>query len=430
MSFSILLLSIIFAVIEAALTWFALAFEPIAVLLAGVPAWLLTGAIFALGMLLTFVGIIVIGEMDIGCRAADFVKGHLGRTLVLGLMSILLVFALAMGAEAVYQLPPIAPPVPAATPTPSPSPTPEPTPEPAAASVDVCFVLDFSFSMSGTAEQSMKSAFVQTLSALPDGMQVSVVRYESDAQVLVPWRELNAASRAEVAGIVSASSVSGGTDFEDALAAAAAMANQDLAAGRKVAVLMLSDGEDGIQSVNSCAPDLIRNRVPVYTLYIGTGRAPDSLLQIATETGGQLKTSAADLANLGANMSSLAQQVAQAPTPEPTPEPTPTPMPTPVPTDHIPDTLLTERDLGREGLFNISAMRILLLSVLCFAFKLIAVVCVGNNKSHFIVHFLHALITAVLAAAAVEFGYVLGLPVAAIVAVFWVLMMNQIVTGD
>ena len=36
----------------------------------------------------------------------------------------------------------------------------------------------------------------------------------------------------------------------------------------------------------------------------------------------------------------------------------------------------------------------------------------------------------VLAAAAVEFGYVLGLPVAAIVAVFWVLMMNQIVTGD
>lgn len=400
MSISILLLSLVFALIEAGLTWLLLAFQPVTALTAGLPVWLLTGIVFSLGMLLSFIVIIVVGALEIGPRAASFVRDHFGRTLLLGLLSIILVFALSLGGEALYHVGPFAP---------------AETAEVSTGNADVCFVLDYSSSMqTNNDDVSMKTAFAQVINGLPDGQRVCVVRYESTASVLQQWTVLDAGTRAAVIQAVQSQQPSGGTVFEDALRLAGDMAEQTISQGRGCAVIMLSDGQDNIRSVAADAPKLIQYQVPVYTMYAGNPAGADvsTLQQIADETGGALKVSAADLTNLSASLTEITQQAASAQSAEVN--------------DFIPDTLLTERDFGHEGLFDMTAMRVAILFIVCFVFKLICVICVGNNN-RFLGHFLHAFFLAALAAAAVEFGYVLGLPVFLVALAFWILMMNQVV---
>lgn len=401
MSISILLLSIVFALIEAGLTWLLLAFQPVAELVAGMPVWLLSGVVFSLGMLLSFIVIIIVGALEIGPRAASFVRDHFGRTVLLGLLSIALAFVLAMGGEALYHVDPIAP---------------VEKVEVVAGNADVCFVLDYSSSMrTNNDDVSMKTAFAQVINGLPDGQRVCVVRYESAASVLQSWTVLDAGTRAAVIQAVQNEQPSGGTVFEDALRLAGDMAEQAISQGRGCAVIMLSDGQDSINSVAVDAPKLIQYQVPVYTMYAGNpaGANVSTLQQIASETGGEMTTSTTDLTNLTTNLIEITNRAANA-------------QVAVVENDFIPDTLLTERDPGREGLFNIAAMRMVVLFIICFVFKLVCVICVGNN-SRFLGHFLHAFFIALLAAAAVEFGYALGLPVILVAAAFWILMMGQIV---
>lgn len=394
MSISILLLSIVFALIEGGLAALMLAFQPVAALTANLPVWLLTGILFAMGMLLSFVVIIVVGSLQIVPRAASFVRDHFGRTLALGFLSILLVMALAMGGEALYQIRPV---VQVET----------------IASTDVCFVLDYSSSMAGNADTNMKAAFASALSNLPDGQRVCVVGYTHEADVLQPWTTLDATTRSQVIAAVQGRQPSGGTDFADALQKADEMIQQPVGEGRSCSVIMLSDGEDTIPSVFSVAPGLTANNIPVFTMYTGgyAGAVSSSLQQIADETGGEMKVSATDLTDLSTNLTEITRIAAN----------------TSEDDAFIPDTLLTARRVGREGLFDLRIMRIALLFLLGLVFKLICVICVGNNNSRFIGHFLHAFLIAALAAGWVEFGCGMGLPTALVMLVFWILMMGQII---
>ena len=398
MSISILLLSVVFALIEAGLAWLVLACHPVAVLLEGVPAWLLTGGVFVLGMLLSFIVIIVIGLLEIGPRAATFVRGHLGRTMLLGLLCMVLVFALGAGGEAVYHVGPY---VPEETVT-------------VQQNTDVCFVLDYSVSMQGNnAEANMKAAFEQVINGLPDGQRVCVVGYSSEAVTLQPWTVLDASTRASVVSAVKNKITDGGTNFDRALMEADKHVLQAVNESRPCAVIMLSDGDCPISPVQQTAPQMIAHQIPVYTMYTGDSATADlsSLQQIADQTGGEMSVSAVDLSNLSISLTEVTHKAANTQAAQ---------------NDHIPDTLLTERDAGRMGLFDMRAMRMVMLFIAAFVFKLICVICVGDN-SRLGAHFLHALLVTVLAVAAVEFGYAAGLPVIAVLAVFWTLMMNQIV---
>lgn len=398
MSISILILSIVFALIEAGLSWLILACPPVVALTEGIPTGLLTGAVFALGMLLSFVVIIVIGLLEIGPRAATFVRGHFGRTLLLGFLCIALVFGLGLGGEAVYHVGPYVP---------------EETVE-VQQQTDVCFVLDYSVSMqSNNAEAHMKAAFEQTINSLPDGQRVCVIGYNSEADTLQPWTTLDSATRANVISAVQNRAVDGGTNFDRALMEADQQILQAVNVGRPCSVIMLSDGECPISPLKTTAPHIISNQIPVYTMYTGDSTTAELqyLQQIADETGGEMSVSSVELSHLTVNLSELTHKAANTQV---------------TANDNIPDTLLTERDEGRMGLFNMTAMRIVLLFIVAFVFKLICVICVGNNH-RFGGHFLHALFVTAAAVAVVEFGYGAGMPMMAVVAVFWILMMNQIV---
>lgn len=394
MSFSVLLLSVVFALIEAGLAWVMLAFHPVAAAVAGTPTWLLMSGIFALGMILSFIVIIVIGSLGIGNRAASFVRGHLGRTLALGLLATLMVSGLSLGGEALYQAPPF-------------------EGKPAAPQIaDICFVLDYSSSMDyNAAEANMKDAFEQVIQNLPDGQQVCVVGYSSDASTLQGWTKLDAGSKQSVIAAVRNRSANGGTNFGAALQEADKRVLEAVNAGRPCAVVMLSDGECPIGDVKDVAPALTKNGIPVFTMLTSdkAGLDTSSLQKIADQTGGQMTFSALDVTSLATNIGMVIKQIA------PVEE-----------EDHIPDTLLTERNKGREGIINATALRIVILFLIAFAFKLTCVICVGDNH-RFLGHFLHAFFIAALAAAAVEFGYVMGLPVFVVLLIFWLLMMGQIV---
>lgn len=400
MSISILILSLVFALIEAGLAWTIIACQPVAALVEGVPAWLLTGGVFALGMLLSFVVIIVIGLLQIGPRAATFVRSHFGRTLALGFLCIVLVFALAAGGEVLYH---VAPRAQVETVT-------------VQQNADVCFVLDYSSSMkSNNAEINMKAAFEQVINNLPDGQRVCVVGYDGSAYTLQTWTELDAATRTNVIFSVKNRDANGdSTNFTAALREADKHAQQAVNERRACAVIMLSDGDCPMPPVATAVPGLINNHIPVFTMYTGnhSGASMSSLQAIANETGGEMRVSAADLTNLSVNLTEVTQKAAQA-------QQT-------VNEDHIPDTLLTEADAGRTGILDLKLLRAIVLFVLCFIFKLICVICVGNN-SRFLGHFLHALVAAALAVVALVGCVDNGISLFAAMALFWVITMVQFV---
>lgn len=418
MTFVILLLSVIFAAIQLGLSWLMLAFEPVSSVFSGMPVWLITGINFGASMLISFIIIIIIGAMGASSKAADFVRDHFGRTLLLGLLSVALVFGLGMGAEALYQLDPIERPAVIRETAPS-------------GVTHVCYVLDYSDSMansinyfsSTTLEEAMEAAFANDIAQQSDGTYVSVVSYNSAAWVTQDWVQLDANSRQAIINSVNNETHDGATNFNAALGTAASQCLAIQGADVTPVVIMLSDGEHGgyvggieldpFVSVQSAAPSLISGNIPVYTLAFGSSASQSTLQRIANETGGSFNVTNVD----DTSSSVLLDNTVYTQT-------------SPENEDHIADTLLTERDAGREGIFNIVVLRILLVFIVAFIFKLITVICVGNNRSRFIVHFLHAFIVAIIAALVVEFGYMLGLPLLAVLGIFWCLMMYQFVVGE
>lgn len=398
MSISILLLSVVFALIEAGLTWLLLAFEPVAVLTAALPTWLLVGSVFALGMMLSFIVIIMVGLLEISPRAARFVRDHFGRTVLLGFLSVILVFVLALGGEALYQVGPYQGPV------------------RKPGKVDLCFLLDYSASMAGKAENNMKAAFEQVVNGVDDVDRISVVGYGEGAATLQPWIELDANSKGNIiTAVKNKAANAGSTDMKAALKTANGLIEQAAGEGRTCAVVMICDGGGNVNSTAGIAPKLSETKTPIFAMYISNGgtAAPDNLNRITRETGGQLVTTTSDLTEICGNMTQIVEQAIEQQSKV-------------KPNDYIPDTLLTERDKGRMSLISPAVLRVIVLFIVCFVFKLISVICVGNNN-RFMGHFLHALFIALLAALAVEFGYVAGLPVMLVASVFWILMMNQII---
>ena len=100
-----------------------------------------------------------------------------------------------------------------------------------------------------------------------------------------------------------------------------------------------------------------------------------------------------------------------------------------VETDYKPDALLTERE-RTTGIMNLTVLRILLLTIIGFVFKLIAIICIGRNKNNSMSHILHALLTGVVSALVIEFGYTL-LPASMhsiLLGVYWILLMTQLIS--
>ena len=405
MSIGVFLLSLFFAGVQ---TGVCVLLQAFAEAFGNLPLWLISGGTFALGMLLSFLLILIVGGAGITRRAADFVRDHLGRALALMLASVVLIFALGSGAEAVYHLERISF---------GSGPRTEAAP---ASGADVCYLLDCSSSMMGSGIESLHRAFQDAVTTVDDGRRISVVFYESDASVGYDWHALDAATRAEVIGLVNDAGPSGGTDFNEALAAAEQLAVQAASEGRSVSVIMISDGQDGdFVSVQSCAPELIARQVPVYTVGVGDAY-PQTLKDIAAETGGAYSEGGVTAESFSA---ALTEATVSAVGGDPA-------------ASAKRDTLLSPRYARTTAIINPMILRIVLLFIVGFAFKLIVSICMGSNFRSFGSHLLLAFVIALAGAAAVEFGYQLsatlsgGLKLAAGIAapgLYWVLMMCQMV---
>ena len=425
MSIAILVISLIFALIETGLSWLLLAFEPVAGLFAGMPLWVVTGLIFAIGMILTFVVIILVGSMNVSDRAASFVRDQFGRTLLLALMSIIAVLVVSIGGEMLYQANPLQ--------------------RRQKQSADICYVLDFSGSMrssltsgSGNRETAMKDAFAAAVNSMSDGQRICVVQEglvneTDDVTVLCGWKTLYTPSRLggkktgdyitrdEIIGLVEATPADCAWNYFDiSIEKAGELVDEGIANRRSVSVIFMSDGFCEFSGVSYMAPTIIDNKVKIHTILLSDDVNADAdavrtLQGIASETGGTYSASAGDATALtqtfvettaAASNSGRANGV------------------------DIPDTLITPRWASRQTIINARVLRLIVLFLLGFFFKLIANICIGNNDRSFAPHLLHAAIIGILAACVVEFGYSFGLPLIAVLAIFWVLMLTQIVLTD
>jgi len=398
MSVSIFFISLIFGIIEGGLSWLLLACRPVAGLFEGLPLWAVTGIVFGLGMLLTFILIILVGSMNISDRAASFVNDHFGRTVALAALCVIAVMVVSIGGEMLYQANPI------------------PRHQKKTIKSDVCFVLDYSVSMDvGGRSDAMKTAFEEAIKVMSPEQRVNVIKYTHEAALLFDWAQLTDDVRSEVVNVVRAEGTDGATDFNKAIALAGEQVDKAVAAGRSVAVVMISDGEDDtFRGVQAVAPTILDHNVQIHTICVSDG-GEGNLHEISDETGGAYLTSGSDVANFSAVMVQATEQAGNSGGTDDT---------------SIPDTLLTERWVTRKTIINARVLRILILFLLGFWFKFIAIICIGNNDSSALTHVLHALFVAIVAALFVEFGYGFGLPVALVLVGFWVLMITQIVRTD
>ena len=540
MSIGILIISLVFACIQGALCWLLLAFKPISMLLQDVSVIWTTGAIFGIGMVLTFIIIFIAGYANISDYAASFVSKHPGRTFALGVTCVVVVVIVSILGEMLYQ----------ATPLP---------PRTVNVDPDVCFVLDFSFSMNDDVEASakddrmdiiietinapangnayaagekvnyritvknrspqtlynikvealqsqdkwtidsmeaykeqvfdatytmtvkdtqddfsyyvyayfdvspdgwstvenssgkvgscltfarhsekkgeehilynivdkvtykhnnLKEAFANTLNQMSGDSRVSVIIYRDEAKLLVDWTELTQEDRKTIIRMVEDETAWDATNFDRALAMADDQVKKALDEHRKVAVIMLSDGEDDaktFKSVSTSAPEIAKNNVHVHTVLINQSVTAPSLVKIASESGGQFTATSANLAELTKTMNdavdTITQEVAAS-------------------GSGIPDTLITERYVSRKTIINASVLRMLILFLLGFFFKLIANICIGNNRTSIVPHLIKAVVIGALTAAWVEYGYHFGLPFLLVIGVYWILLIGQIITTD
>ena len=259
---------------------------------------------------------------------------------------------------------------------------------------------------------NLKAAFENTLNQMTDGQRVSVIIYRNEAKLIQDWCELTPENRRRITSLVNAEDAEYETSFDRALALADSQIGKALGAGRQAAAIMLSDGEDEtFRSVADSAPTILKRDVRVHTVLISRSVNAPSLARIASETGGRFTTTGEDLAELTQTMAE-AVETARADQ---------------KPAAGIPDTLMTERYVTRKTVINAPVLRILILLIIGFIFKIIAVICIGNNRISMGPHLLKAILIAALTACWVEFGYIWGLPFLPVAAVYWAFLMGQIV---
>ena len=534
MSGAVLLISVVFAMIQTLVSWLLLDCEPIAGLMNNVSTIVTTGAIFGVGMALTFAIIFLVGAMGVTKNAAGFVRDHAGRTLALGAMCVIAVLIVSILGEMLYQ----------AKPLPS---------RKASQETDICFALEFSWSMtydvdsdaedspividivtenrpsngvkyaagetvqynikvknegntpvadirletlSGTerwtipslaahgsqvfhasyvltaedvsddfyyqvkanyqksgggredvryalaflyhAEEAgevhhqyrmvdhivtradnLKEAFAAALRQMSGNQKVSVIVYYNGTHLLSDWVDLTPENRERIIELVNEQAAQYETDFAQLLGAADSQVKKAINSGRPAAVIMLSDGEDEkFSTVAACAPTITGRDVRVNTVLFTKPEDVEeekaTLESIAAETGGKFTASSDRIADLTAAIAEAVDDI-QATANENT---------------RIPDTLITERYVSRKTIISAPVLRILILFLIGFFFKIIAVICIGNNKASAAPHVAKALVIGALSACWVEFGYVWGISVLAVIGVYWILLMGQVVTKD
>ena len=397
MSLSILIVSLIFAIVQAGLSRLLLSMD----MLSYLP--LVTGVIFALGMAITFVVIMMSGGMNLSEKAGAFVRDHFGKTTALATLSVLLVFVVSLLGEIVYQA--------------------NPRVKRQAAKADVCYVLDFSSSMawnySGDSRDNLadaritglRAAFTEAMNTVSEGQRVCVIAYDTGAEVIFDWADMDEANKRRAIDAVNGRQPMGGTSFDNALQAADAKIKEARDAKRAANVIMISDGESSCSGVAVMAPVIKANGVRINTMMISTeANANSSLKAIARDTNGVFIDKASDINALTDSMVELTDLTSQ------TGE-----------KDSVPDTLITPRTVSRRTIIDAQVLRVLILFLMGFWFKLTAIICMGNNDTSMGPHVAHAFVVAVLAALLVEFGYALGLSFILVLFGFWVLMITQIV---
>lgn len=410
MSIGVLVLSILFAAIETLVSWLMLEFPATAAALSGLPLWLITAIVFALGMFISFVVIIIVGSLGITDKAADFVRDNFGRTLVLMLASVVIIFGLSSGAEALYQMKWEA--------------------SRMGDTADLCFVLDFSLSMdssnndgSGTRLDSLKAAFVDVVEDMKEDQRISIVGFAGvgDGVTLLDWTKIDDQTRSDVIDAIQHQDLLGNsTCYGEALQIADGLI-KSAEQGRPTAVVMLSDGEDmsgfELSDMDQLAREILAKGIHIYTIGLGDGDSDDfaMLEQISSKTGGEFVASSSNMTSFVENFGIVTEQAGGD-------------------GKVTADTLLTAGDPNHKVIFDFSngraVLRILLLFLVSFVFKLIVNICIGNNASNVGVHVLTALVVALLGSLVVEFGYLLGLPLLVVEFIFWLLLMGQIVLTD
>jgi len=353
-------------------------------------AWLGTGAIFTSAMFLILTDLILIGSRLPHLKLADYVTKYFGRTLVLMLIAVVLVGGAASGLEAVYQV----------------------TPGEVRAqgkSDDICYVLDCSPSMDSylggsmtSARDSAHEALLNAINVMADGRRLSVVGYGETAQVALDWTSVDDGLRGRLPSLNSqwrAISYSG-TDFSSALDMARTLVDPAVRAGRRVTVVMLSDGEDSSFQVSSLG-FFTQNGVTIDTIFIGSGSGDAMLRSIANATGGAFYL-ADSVGALGeATTTTLANKKA------------------------MPDNLLTGRE-RTQGILPLNVLRPICLFLLGLALKLLGILMMGRN-TNMASHFLHAALCGLAGALVVELGIQFGLPLIAALAAFW--LINMLLIG-
>lgn len=355
------------------------------------PPMLTTGILFGAAMLIIFLAIIIIGLTMPSLKLADYVRRHFGRTLVLMLAAVLLMGGLGIGLEAVYQLPPMAD-----------------APK-AYGQSDICFVVDFSASMTtemGASDrrQNVCDSLVNTIRGMSDSQRVSIVCYGTSATTAMEWTGVDASLRDSISAIVDSyrNLEMGGTSFDSALIKARELAEQSRNAGKQPALVFMSDGES--QMSDASLTYFIDNSIPVHTIFVSNVPSEQYVLErMSSATGGSAYT-VTDQINLSVAMSEVSAGVEE----------------------ESYDTLLTASG-RRQGIIPLPAMRIVLLILLGFALRYMGGIMMGRNKS-LRVHALGALVCGVVGAAVVEVGFMLtAIPAMLVVGAYW--LINIVLIG-
>lgn len=405
MSIGILIISIIFSAIQIGLCYVGLAYEPIAELFVGWPAWAITGCLFGIGMVLSFLLIIIVGSLNISSHAADFVRDHFGRAIALMLISVIFVTGLSAGFELIYQIEPNER---------------EEKEKYVEVYSDILYLIDTSSSMTWAMpdgvtkrETAMKEAFQRNLNEMKDGQYISIITYNAASRVRQDWVQLDSTERSKIAALINRESMTGSTDFTGAIRMANDQVKKSLSAGRSVEVIMISDGEDKIVDVASTAPDIYNNNIKIHTIMIGLSANGAHLKHISNETNGTFYGTSDTVSMLAATMKQITEKATKK-----------------IAADEgftIKDTLITERNDERSLVLPGTLLRIVMLFIICFVFKLITNICIGNNGTSIGSHVLLSFIVALISALCVEFGYAAGLPMVVVTGVLWIMLMTQFV---
>jgi Ca-activated chloride channel family protein len=148
-------------------------------------------------------------------------------------------------------------------------------------------VLDTSGSMEGDAIAAVRDSAKALVAKLRDGDRISIVAFHSRADVLVPNRVVDAASRAELVHAIESIKARGTTDLASGLAAGLSQVlTGQLPSGINRIVLL----SDGVPNTSTTLPSTIASihqaGISVTSLGLGIDYDTTLMTQIARDTGG------------------------------------------------------------------------------------------------------------------------------------------------